>query len=443
MFSSNQNWKIALIILALFTSLTVQTQSENETVFFEDWEGDWTTNWHVDAGTWEVGIPTSGPDSAYAGQNCAATVLAGDFPNNASTRLIRHTSFTVPAADQNPRLRFWHWYSMSNDAGSVQIKVGSGEWQTISETYINTGGGIWTYALIDLSAFADSMVQIGFYFGSGSAYQSSGWYIDNVAVISGPMVFDNPETWEMGLGDWHGDRGTWEVGVPTSGPGSAYAGQNCAATVLAGNFPNSASTRLISPSFIVPGVSVNPSLTFWHWYSMSNDAGSVQIKVGSGEWQTILGPYINTSGNIWTYVYFDLSPFADSTVQIGFYFGSGSAYQSSGWYIDEIFVTGLTGIYDLESFTESIILHQNTPNPFTNMTKINYKIASNENIHLGIYTLNGKLVKTLIDKKQNKGDYSITWNGTNDFNQKVRPGIYYYSLKTNKKSVTKKMILIR
>ncbi len=68
----------------------------------------------MDAGTWEVGVPTSGPDSAFNGQNCAATVLNGNYPAYADTRLIRHTSFVVPSANQNPRLRFWQWYSFSS-----------------------------------------------------------------------------------------------------------------------------------------------------------------------------------------------------------------------------------------------------------------------------------------------------------------------------------------
>ena len=47
----------------------------------EDWEGNWSTDWHITFGTWEVGIPTSGPGSAYNGQNCAATILNGNYGN--------------------------------------------------------------------------------------------------------------------------------------------------------------------------------------------------------------------------------------------------------------------------------------------------------------------------------------------------------------------------
>ncbi len=99
------------------------------------------------------------------------------------------------------------------------------------------------------------------------------------------------------IGDWYVDRGVWEVGEPTSGPDSAYSGQNCAATVLSGNYSFNNSSRLISPSFTLPNASQNPRLRFWHYFDIwVGDEASVQIKVGTGEWQTILGPYTNTSG---------------------------------------------------------------------------------------------------------------------------------------------------
>ena len=66
------------------------------TLWSEGWEGDWVIDWHVDAGTWEVGTPTSGPSACHEGSNCAATVLGGNYAEGVDTRLIRHASFVVP-----------------------------------------------------------------------------------------------------------------------------------------------------------------------------------------------------------------------------------------------------------------------------------------------------------------------------------------------------------
>jgi hypothetical protein len=59
-------------------------------------------------GPWEIGVPTAGPPAgalgrrAYAGTNCAATVLAGNYSDDTSGRL-ESCEFTVPPASASPR----------------------------------------------------------------------------------------------------------------------------------------------------------------------------------------------------------------------------------------------------------------------------------------------------------------------------------------------------
>ncbi|MCK5619952.1 MAG: hypothetical protein KAJ17_11150, partial [Candidatus Krumholzibacteria bacterium] len=150
---------MTVVIVMAFLPMVGNAQSET-VLWSENWEGNWTQDWHADGGTWEVGTPTSGPGGAYDSLTCAATILAGNYTDNVNTRLIRHTSFVVPPASENPRLRFWHWYSCSsNDYGLVQIKVGDGEWTTISITYYYSCAG-WTRGFVDLNDYADSTVQI-------------------------------------------------------------------------------------------------------------------------------------------------------------------------------------------------------------------------------------------------------------------------------------------
>ena len=130
---------------------------------------------------------------------------------------------SLPAADQLPRLRFWHWYSFSNrDTARVQIKVGDGQWQNLPPTFAGTSSNAWSRPAIDLTPFAGNTVQLAFYFTSqqqgGRADVSSGWYLDDLAVVAGPLTFNAPENWEKALGAWHVDQGTWEIG---GAPGNA------------------------------------------------------------------------------------------------------------------------------------------------------------------------------------------------------------------------------
>jgi len=299
------------------------------------------TNWFVDNGTWQVGVPTSGPGAAHAGTNCAATVLNGNYDNSANSRLIS-AAFAVPAAGLNPRLRFWHWFNSQAgaDLGYVEVKpVGSNSWSTVA-SYSGTCSGVWTRPSLDLSQFAGQTVQLAFHFVSdGCCTTGPGWYVDDIAIVTGPPVFNTPEGFESGLGDWYVDNGTWQVGKPASGPGTAYDGTNCAATVLGGNYDNSVDSRLISSPFIVPPANLFPILRFWHWFNtqLGADIGVVEMKpVGSSTWTAISSSYSGAS-TAWTSPALDISQFGGQTVQLAFHFISdGCCTTGPGWYVDDV-----------------------------------------------------------------------------------------------------------
>jgi hypothetical protein len=185
-------------------------------------------------------------------------------------------------------------------------------------------------------------VQLAFRFTSNGSSFSTGWYIDEVTVVTGAVAFSDPRdgTWESGLGDWSVDAGTWEVGTPTAGPDACHEPSNCAATVLDGNYGGSVDSRLISPSFAVPDdpEHPNPRLRFWHWFSFaSGDRGEVQIRPEGGSWETISEePYAGTGSGVWTRPSLDLTPYAGQTVQLAFRFTSNGSSFSTGWYIDEV-----------------------------------------------------------------------------------------------------------
>ena len=146
-----------------------------------------TNDWAVDFGTWEIGKPTSGPNAAHTGTNCAGTVLAGNYPNNVDSRLIS-PSFTVPNSN-SPALRFWHWYNFNNALGYVEIRIGTGSWTQLTPTYINaTTGGAWTNVSLDLSSYAGQTVQAAFHFTSGGIYSAAGWFVDDITLVAKPVL---------------------------------------------------------------------------------------------------------------------------------------------------------------------------------------------------------------------------------------------------------------
>ena len=89
---------------------------------------------------------------------------------------------------------------------------------------------------------------------------------------------------------------------------------------------------------------------------------------------------------------------------------------------------------------------RNYPNPFNPETKILFNLDNNEikSAEIEIYNLKGEKVKTIKKfTKEGETTYSTVWNGKNDSGKKTGSGIYFYRLKTNKRTIIKKMIMLK
>lgn len=78
------------------------------------------------------------------------------------------------------------------------------------------------------------------------------------------------------------------------------------------------------------------------------------------------------------------------------------------------------------------------PNPFNNITKIQFKIEKSSNITVRLYNLLGEQVDTLINDYRLKGSYEIDLNAT-----LLTSGIYYCVLSSENSSVATKIILLK
>jgi len=95
------------------------------------------------------------------------------------------------------------------------------------------------------------------------------------------------------------------------------------------------------------------------------------------------------------------------------------------------------------SIVKDYQLFQNYPNPFNPTTKISYTLPFSSNVVLKIYDILGREIKTLLNKNQNPGKFSITWDGTDNNGEKVKSGIYLIKLYSGKYSSIIKTILLK
>ena len=88
-------------------------------------------------------------------------------------------------------------------------------------------------------------------------------------------------------------------------------------------------------------------------------------------------------------------------------------------------------------------LSQNYPNPFNPITKMNYALPKRSRVIISVYNVLGQEVTTLLNKEQDYGYHTVTWNGTDRIGKQVASGVYFARLTTKNFGQTKKMLMLK
>ncbi len=105
---------------------------------------------------------------------------------------------------------------------------------------------------------------------------------------------------------------------------------------------------------------------------------------------------------------------------------------------DNLIVVASSGIELSVSTIENLNLLSNYPNPFNPSTTINYGLNFDSNIDIAVYSIDGKLVETLVSEYKNTGFHSLVWDAQNYAN-----GMYLVKLNTPYESELIKITLLK
>jgi len=114
---------------------------------------------------------------------------------------------------------------------------------------------------------------------------------------------------------------------------------------------------------------------------------------------------------------------------------SGTVNDSAAWYIPP-----QTAV-DKKSENAAPIaftLSQNYPNPFNPLTTIQFSLATQSQVSLVVYDVNGKQVASLVNETKKAGRHTITFDGSH-----LTSGIYFYNLHYKEGVLTRKMTLVK
>lgn len=84
-----------------------------------------------------------------------------------------------------------------------------------------------------------------------------------------------------------------------------------------------------------------------------------------------------------------------------------------------------------------------SPNPFISTVEIQYSLSVQEHVHISVFDMSGRIVKTLANETQQADQHSVYWDGTGQNGTPLSGGMYFYQINSNSITASGKLILLR
>jgi hypothetical protein len=84
-----------------------------------------------------------------------------------------------------------------------------------------------------------------------------------------------------------------------------------------------------------------------------------------------------------------------------------------------------------------------SPNPFTEAAVITYSAPGRAGLSIGVYDVNGRLVRTVLSGRVDAGTHQVTWDGRDDAGARVARGVYFCRMNAGEFSATEKVVLLQ
>jgi len=98
---------------------------------------------------------------------------------------------------------------------------------------------------------------------------------------------------------------------------------------------------------------------------------------------------------------------------------------------------------DTPDLPTAFALGMNYPNPFNPSTTIAFDLPQAAGVRLGVYSLDGRLVRTLVHETITAGRHSVEWNGRDGDGRLAATGTYVMRLEANGLRLVRKVLLMK
>ncbi|MCK4510249.1 T9SS type A sorting domain-containing protein, partial [bacterium] len=318
---------------------------------------------------------------------------SGDYGDYRNTwiELADPIDFSSAAAAE---LRFWHrvdteanwdycYVEGSDDGGTTWLQMG--------ERY--HGNWPWAQVVLPLDGFVGTAnFKVRFRFTSDTYVTEDGWYVDDVEIYgpptgnaapSAPTLSDPPE------------GGT----VPSSTP-----------TLTVANASDPDPGDVLSYGFVVYSDELCTSVA-------ASESGVVE---GAGTTSWTVGSALTNGTYYWR-------AYADDGTERGPLMDIGS------------FIVNSTGAGQISR----VALRHAHPNPFGAETTLAFELPQTTEVTLAIYSVDGRLVTTLVRGQAGPGAVEVRWDGSDEQGRSVGSGLYFVKLIADNEVRLGKLVVLR
>ncbi len=116
--------------------------------------------------------------------------------------------------------------------------------------------------------------------------------------------------------------------------------------------------------------------------------------------------------------------------------GEGDSLYTDTWQYSN---AGAIGVHPVsQNIPKNFTLEQNYPNPFNPMTNVKFQMPNAAFVKLTVFDILGREVSTLVNEQLEAGTYEVSWDAS-----AYPSGVYFYRIKAESYSETRKMLMIK
>ncbi len=362
---------------------------EPTVLFFDDMEGG-TGNWVESDGSW--GLTTT---SSHSPSNSYTDSPSGSYGNYVDSWIELATPIDFSAATAAD-LSFWHRVSTEEDYDFCYVEASDDNGTTWNQVGPKYHGNSYGFQNIELSLndfVGTAGFKLRFRLVSDSYITDDGWYVDDV-TISGPPTGNTKPTVPV-LND-PPDGGTVAVSTPL---------------LTVDNSSDIDPGDVLTYGFRVYDDELCTSL-------VTSTSG---VTEGSGTTSWTVGAALSDGTYYWR-------AYADDGTERSQLMETGS------------FIVESTGVGETVG---RLALYAASPNPFGGSAKISFAMPARGDAELSVYSVDGRLVRTLVSGEAGPGQVDLTWDGRDNSGSRVGNGLYFMRLTAAGETRHGKLVVLR